>query len=171
MIACVDAPGLNTSATPRRLSSSTSSAGIVPPTVTRTSPASCSRQQLDDPRHERHVRAGEDREADRVGVLLDDRRDDLLGGLVQAGVDDLHARVAQRPGDDLRAPVVTVEAGLGDHDADLLLGARRPWKRRGILDGDPAARVRMGRRAPMAINAAVLELCGRAARTPRRAAA
>ena len=31
---CVDAPGVNTSATPRRLSSSTSSSGIVPPTVT-----------------------------------------------------------------------------------------------------------------------------------------
>ena len=38
------------------------------------------------------------------------------GRLVQAGVDDLHAGVAQRPGDHLRAPVVPVQAGLGDDD-------------------------------------------------------
>src|SRR3954452_23142799 len=81
-------------------------------------------QELDDPRHQGHVRAREDRQADGVGVLLDDGRDDLLGRLVQARVDDLHPRVAERAGDDLRAPVVPVEAGLGDHDADLLAGAR-----------------------------------------------
>ena len=79
-------------------------------------------QQRDDPRHERHVRAGEDRQPDGVGVLLDDGLDDLLGRLVQAGVDDLHARVAQRASDDLCAAIVAVEAGLGDDDADLLAG-------------------------------------------------
>src|SRR3954452_5994075 len=82
-------------------------------------------EELDDPRHQRHVRAGQDREADGVGVLLDHGRDDLLGRLVQARVDDLHPGVAQRAGDDLRAPVVPVEAGLGDDDTDLLAGARR----------------------------------------------
>ena len=78
-------------------------------------------QPLDDPRDERHVRAGEDRDPDGIGVLLDRRLDDLLGRLVQAGVDDLHARVPQRAGDDLCPSVVTVEAGLCDHDAYLPL--------------------------------------------------
>src|SRR2546422_8920942 len=36
-------------------------------------------QQLDHARDERHVGAREDREADRVGVLLDHRLDDLFG--------------------------------------------------------------------------------------------
>ena len=76
-------------------------------------------QQRKDARHERHVRAGEDRDADRVGVFLDHRLDDLLGRLVQTGVDDLHPGVAQCPRDDLRAPVVTVEAGLRDDHSDL----------------------------------------------------
>jgi hypothetical protein len=58
------------------------------------------------------VGAGEDRDADRVGVLLDRRLDDLLGRLVEARVDDLHPGVAQRPRDDLRAAVVAVEAAL-----------------------------------------------------------
>ena len=49
--------------------------------------------------------------------------DDLLGRLAQAGVDHLHAGVAQRAGDHLGAPVVAVEAGLGDHDSDLLHSA------------------------------------------------
>ena len=111
---------VNTSATPRRLSSGMSSAGIVPPTVTTTSSISCSWSSSTIARHEGHVRTGEDRQPDGVGVLLDHRLHDLLGRLVQPGVDDLHARVAQRPGDDLGAPVVAVEAGLGHDDADLL---------------------------------------------------
>src|SRR4051794_26540147 len=40
-------------------------------------------QQLHDARDERHMCAGEDRQPDGVGVLLDDRLDDLLGRLVQ----------------------------------------------------------------------------------------
>ena len=90
-------------------------------------------EQLDDPREQRHVRAGEDRQPDGVGVLLDRRLDDLLRRLVQAGVDDLHAGVAQRPGDDLGAAVVPVEARLGDDDPDDV--GRR---------GHPAAHVARG---------------------------
>ena len=63
------------------------------------------------------MRAGQHREAEGVGVLLDDGGDDLLGRLVQAGVDDLEARVAQRARDDLGAPVVAVEARFADDDA------------------------------------------------------
>ena len=124
---CVGAPGVNTSATPVRLELGDVVGGIVPPTVTTTSSTPCSREQLHDPRHERHVGAGQDRQPDRVGVLLDHRLDDLLGRLVQAGVDHLHAGVAQRAGDDLRAAVVPVEAGLRDDDADLLLWQTRAW--------------------------------------------
>ena len=65
------------------------------------------------------MRAGEDRDPDRVGVLLDRGLDDLLGRLVQAGVDDLHPRVTQRACDDLGAPVVPVETGLCYDDANL----------------------------------------------------
>ena len=43
MMSCVGAPGVNTSATPSSLSSGMSCDGIVPPTVTTTSSASCSR--------------------------------------------------------------------------------------------------------------------------------
>ena len=56
-------------------------------------------------------------EADGVGVLLQRGLRHLLGRLVQAGVDHLEPGVTQRAGDHLRPPVVTVEAGLGDHDA------------------------------------------------------
>ena len=76
-------------------------------------------QELEDARHQRHVRAGEDRDADGVCVLLDRGLDDLLGRLVKPGVDDLHAGVAQRAGDDLGTAIVPVEARLGDDDSDL----------------------------------------------------
>src|SRR5207244_5554390 len=72
-----------------------------------------------DPGHERHVRAGEDRDADRVRILLDRGLDDLLRRLVETGVDDLHPRVTQRTCDDLRPPVVTVETGFCYDHTDL----------------------------------------------------
>ena len=65
-----------------------------------------------------HVRAGEAREPEHRGVLLDHRAQDRLRRLEDARVDDLHARVAQRAGHDLRAAVVAVEARLGDDDLD-----------------------------------------------------
>ena len=95
-----------------------SSSGMIPPPKTTMSEASRSASSSTSAPEERHVRAGEHREADQVGVLLDRGLDDLLGRLVQAGVDDLVAGVAQRPGHDLGAAVVPVEAGLGDHDAE-----------------------------------------------------
>src|ERR671915_1129284 len=69
-------------------------------------------QPVQDSRHERHVRAGEDGDADGVRVLLDRRLDDLLGRLVKPRIDDLHPGVAKRAGDDLGASVVAVETGL-----------------------------------------------------------
>ena len=118
-ISPVGAPGPNTPATPSLLQ--------LVRVVVRDRPAdddddvvrALGGEQLDDARHERHVRAGEDRDADRVRVLLDRRLDDLLGRLVEAGVDDLHAGVAERARDDLRAAIVPVEARLRDDNADV----------------------------------------------------
>jgi hypothetical protein len=76
-------------------------------------------EQLDDPREQGHMRTGQHGQTDRVHVLLDRGGDDLLRGLMQAGVDDLDPGVAQRAGYHLRPPVVPVQAGLGDDDADL----------------------------------------------------
>ena len=110
-----------------------SSSGTMPPPKTTMSLGVALGEQLDEPAEQRHVRAGEHREADQVGVLLDRGLHDLLGGLVQAGVDHLVAGVAQGPGHDLGAAVVTVEAGLGDDDpqherrlADVTHATRRP---------------------------------------------
>jgi len=72
-------------------------------------------------RHERHVRAGQDRDPDGVGVLLDRRLDDLLGSLMEAGVDHLHAGVSERAGDDLGPAIVPVETGLRDDHTYLPL--------------------------------------------------
>ena len=62
--------------------------------------------------------AGQNRQSDGVGVLLDGRVDNLFGRLVQTRVDHLDAGVAQRPRDHLGATVVTVEPWLGHHDPD-----------------------------------------------------
>ena len=67
-------------------------------------------EQLRHARHERHVGARQDRQADDVDVLLEGGRGDHLGRLAQAGVDDLEALVAQAAGEDLGATVVAVEA-------------------------------------------------------------
>src|SRR3954447_11613275 len=75
-------------------------------------------QQLDDLGEQRHVRAGQHAQPDRVRVLLDGGGHDLLGGLVEPGVDDLDAGVAQRSGDDLGASVMPVQPGLGDDHTD-----------------------------------------------------
>ena len=117
-ISVVVAPGVKTVATPIRFSSGRSSSGMIPPPKTTMSEASRSLQQVDDLGEQRHVRAGEHREADRVGVLLDGGLDDLLRRLVQAGVDDLHTGVPQGPRHDLGAAVVTVQARLGHHHSD-----------------------------------------------------
>ena len=42
---------------------------------------------------ERHVRAGQDGQADGVGVFLDGGLHDLLRRLMETGVDNLHARI------------------------------------------------------------------------------
>ena len=85
---------------------------MMPPTTTRMS-APALTDLLHDERRERHVGAGQHREADDVDVLVDGGSGDGLGRLEQAGVDDLAAGVAEDAGDDLDAAVVAVEADLG----------------------------------------------------------
>ena len=103
-------------------------------------------EQLGDPRHKRHVRAGEDRQPDGVGVLLEHGLHDLLRRLVQARVDDLHARVAQRASDDLGAAVMPVEARLGHHHADLPAGGGPLGRCAGVgRHATPLGRGREGR--------------------------
>ena len=72
------------------------------------------------------MRAGQDREADDVDVLLLGGIGDHLRRLAQAGVDHLEALVAQPAGEDLGAAIVAVEARLGDQDADGRIGHAGP---------------------------------------------
>ena len=97
-----------------------SASGMMPPPKTTTSVTLTLGEQLHRPGEQGHMRAGENGQPDGVGIFLDDGLHDLLGRLVQAGVDDLHAGIAQCAGDDLGAPVVTVQARLGDDDPDAL---------------------------------------------------
>src|SRR5262245_30514045 len=76
-------------------------------------------EEIHEPRRDVIVRAGEDRQADDVGVLLQRGRHDLLGCLAKAGIDDFHPGIAQRPGDDLGAAIMTIETGLGNDDAEF----------------------------------------------------
>jgi hypothetical protein len=75
-----------------------------------------------------HVRSGQDREPDDVGILLESGGDDLLGCLAEAGVDHLHAGIAQGSGDDLRATIVAVETRFRNHHSDGHLEVRFNWK-------------------------------------------
>ncbi len=102
-----------------------SASGMMPPPNTTCRPRPLV-QQFEYAPEQRHVRAGQDGQADRVGVLLDRGLHDLLGRLVQAGVDDLHAGVAQRSGHHLGAAVVPVEAGLRNDDPNASTHRQNP---------------------------------------------
>jgi hypothetical protein len=75
-------------------------------------------EQGGDAGNEDGVGAREDGEANAVDVLLNGGVHDAFGGLPEAGVDDLHAGVAEGAGDDLGAAIVSVEAGLGNQNAN-----------------------------------------------------
>ena len=76
-------------------SRSRSASGMMPPTTTGAS-TPFSRRQPDGLGNELEVRAGEDREADDVDVLVACRGRDLLGREPDALVDDFEAGVARR---------------------------------------------------------------------------
>ena len=110
MISCIGVPGRKMPLTPMSRSFGMSTSGMIPPTTTSTSSNPFSFSSSITPRADVHVRAGQDRQPDGIGVLLQRRRHDLLRRLTQAGVDHFHARVAQRARDHLGAAVVAVEA-------------------------------------------------------------
>ena len=122
-------PGPKTAATPASRSGGTSSSGMIPPTVTRTSSRPRSRSCALTRGHERHVGAGQDRQADDVDVLLERGGHDHLGRLAEARVDDLEALVAQAAGEHLGAAVVAVEAGLRDQHLERSVGHARDCRR------------------------------------------
>src|SRR2546425_11528040 len=66
------------------------------------------------------MRARQDREANRIGILLERGGDNLFGGLPQARIDHFHAGVAQRAGDHLGSTVVPVEPRFSDNYAYFL---------------------------------------------------
>ncbi len=113
----VEVPGRKIASTPAVFSVWMSCSGMMPPAKTRMSSAPCSLSS--------RVISGSSAlwAPDRiesphgVHVLLNGGGGDLLGSLPQARVDHLVARVAQCPRHDLRAPVVPIQAGLGDQDA------------------------------------------------------
>ena len=59
--------------------------------------------------------------SDDVHVLLQGRLGDHLRRLMQPGVDHLHAVISQHRRDRLGTPIVSVQTGLADEDADLSL--------------------------------------------------
>jgi hypothetical protein len=67
---------------------------------------------------EREVGAGEDRYPDDVDILVDGDARHLLRGEMEAAVHHLHASIAQGPRHDAGTAVVSIEADLGDQDAD-----------------------------------------------------
>jgi hypothetical protein len=88
-------------------------------------------QQTNDGRKEGVVGARKNREADRVDVLLHGGLGDHLRCLVQTRVDHLETSIAQGARDDLGAPVVPVETGFGDKDAQLSTGHAPPQSQAG----------------------------------------
>src|SRR5258708_7797071 len=82
-------------------------------------PAPLGPEELQNALADLEMGPGQDREADRIHVLLRSRGHDLLRALAEAGVDDFHPRIAEGAGYHLGSPVMAVQAGLGDEDPDL----------------------------------------------------
>ena len=68
-------------------------------------------------RHERHVSAVENADAEPVDVFILCGLGDRFDFLPQPAVDHVEAGVAQAAGDDFDAPVVAIEADFGEQHA------------------------------------------------------
>ena len=112
MMSCIGVPGRKIPLTPIALSFGMSTSGMMPPNHHEHVVQPLGFEQVHQAGRDVVVGAGENRQADDVGVLLQRGRGDLLRRLAQAGVDDLHPRVAQRARDDLGAPVVPIKPGF-----------------------------------------------------------
>ncbi len=72
------------------------------------------------------VSTGERREPEETGIFVPHRVHDLLRSAAQAGVNHLVTSVPKSASNDFGATVMTVEPGLGHHDAKgLVHGVRR----------------------------------------------
>ena len=67
-------------------------------------------------RKQREVRSAEQRQADSVDIFLQGRLGDLFRGLMQPRVDDFETMIAKGARDGLRAPIMPIEAGLGNNN-------------------------------------------------------
>jgi len=90
-------------------------------------------QVVDRRRDKRIVAAGEDAEAERIGILVDHHARDIFRGLPESRINDVRARVPERQSDDFCAGIVPVEARLRDDDSltEQFLQSRPLYKRIG----------------------------------------
>jgi len=72
----------------------------------------CFPRQINDSREKCHMRAGQNRQPDRIDVFLHGSAHDHLGSLAETGVDDFHPGVSKRARDDFDAAIVPVKSGL-----------------------------------------------------------
>ena len=121
----IGVPGWKTAATPLCLSEATSWSGMMPPTSTSTSRHFVLLQQFHHPRHNRVMRAAQNRQSDHIDIFLQRGVDDHLGCLAKPGINDLHAGVAQSARNHLHSAVMSVHTRLGDKDSYSALGSHR----------------------------------------------
>ena len=89
---------------------------MMPPTSTPTCFRFGRGEHVQDARHQRHVGAAQQADAQPIGVLVGHGADDGLGRLPQPGIDHVKAGVAQGPRDDFHAAIVAIQAHFGQHD-------------------------------------------------------
>lgn len=74
-------------------------------------------ERLDQFGEQRHMSAREDRNTHELGILLDRNVGNMRGSLMQPGVDDLMAGITKGAGNHLGTAIVSIQAGLSDHDS------------------------------------------------------
>lgn len=60
------------------------------------------------------------READGIDIFLERGVNNFFSRIVNAKIDDLDAGISERPGNYFHAPVMAVQSGLGDENAEFL---------------------------------------------------
>lgn len=76
-------------------------------------------------RDQRHMRAGKNRKADDINVLLDCGLHHHLRRLMKPRVDDFEARITQRPRHNFGATIVTIQTRLSNENAIRTLHSSR----------------------------------------------
>ena len=105
------------SATPICFRSSTSSSGITHPRVAECLRQPLLLQQLDDARKYRHMSPGEDADPYHIDVLYGGGHY-VFRPAMQSRVDHFHPGVAQSTRDDFGTTIMSIEAYLGDQNAN-----------------------------------------------------